>query len=93
MSNLPLVYNPNYHITGWKTDHRFPMPKYQLLHQLLFFTFSPFRCIWALRLFLVLNLLDLLLIFDLFLLLFLLHIFHFIGGLLFAIHFLLASLP
>lgn len=35
MYALPLVYNPNYHITGWKTDHRFPMPKYQLLHQLL----------------------------------------------------------
>ena len=35
MSGVPVVFNPNYHISDWKTDHRFPMPKYQLLHQLL----------------------------------------------------------
>ena len=35
MSGLPLIFNPNYHISGWHEDHRFPMPKYLLLHQLL----------------------------------------------------------
>ncbi|GIS37454.1 MAG: hypothetical protein Ct9H90mP9_4840 [Pseudomonadota bacterium] len=24
-----LVFNPNYHINGWETNPRFPMPKYQ----------------------------------------------------------------
>ena len=35
MKVLPVVFNPNYHINGWETSHRFPMPKYQLLYQLL----------------------------------------------------------
>ncbi len=35
MKVLPVVFNPNYHINGWETNHRFPMPKYQLLYQLL----------------------------------------------------------
>ncbi len=35
MSGLPLIFNPNYHISGWDDGHRFPMPKYRLLHQLL----------------------------------------------------------
>ena len=35
MSGLPLIFNPNYHISGWDEGHLFPMPKYRLLHQLL----------------------------------------------------------
>ena len=35
MSGLPLIFNPNYHISGLDEGHSFPMLKYRLLHQLL----------------------------------------------------------